>query len=205
VAGEAGAGGGASDTGSSTSGTGAPGGARTRRGRVYIHVGGVPHTATGTWRAGKRPKGPPTRSPRPPCRGLATLAGSCGAPCGAPPALASEPGALRHRCDRRTALPPLRKGRPSLRRIRLPLRGARPPCGGTAVRSSRPLRADQMIARRGRDPQGGLSTRFGVLGRVIHGPSTDAIHGPCPEGGQSHGPRGAAVTSTRRGVLASCG
>ncbi len=99
-------------------------------------------------RAWKRPKGPTTRSQRPPCGGLATLAGGCGTPCGAPPALASRPDALRHRCDRRTASPPLRKGRPPLRRARLPLRGARPPCGGTAVRSSRPLRADRMIARR---------------------------------------------------------
>jgi len=126
--------------------------------------------------------------PRPPCGGLATLAGSCGAPCEAPPALASRPGTLRRRCNRRTTPPPLRKGRPSLRRIRLPLRGARPPCGGTAVRSSRPLRAGQMIARAGRDPQGGLSTRFGTGGRVIHDPSTVAVTGPCPEEGPGGGP-----------------
>jgi hypothetical protein len=57
------------------------------------------------------------------------------------------------------------------------LRGARPPCGGTAVRSSRPLRADRMIARRGHGPQVVLSTRFGRSGRVIHDPSTVAVPG----------------------------
>jgi hypothetical protein len=90
---------------------------------------------------------------------------------------------LRHRCDRRTASPPLRKGRPPLRRARLPLRGARPPCGGTAVRSSRPLRADRMITRGRLGPQGVLSTSFGPADRVIHAPSTAVVHAVAPSPG----------------------
>ena len=105
----AGASSGAADTGSSTTGRGAPSGAGTS----------APESTTAPGALGRREAGreapEETADPvaAPPLRGTRHPCGRLCAPCGTRPALASGSDTLRRRCDRRTASPPLRKGRPS--------------------------------------------------------------------------------------------
>lgn len=106
----------------------------------------------------------------------------------------------RHRCRRRVsrwiACLPCERDNSPCGEPGSPCDEPGPPCGGPAIRIPRPLRADQMIARRAPSAQGDLSTRFETRSGLIHAPSTRpstiAAGGDrpgCPEAPSGQGPR----------------